>query len=85
MLDPGLPATQLLFRLFHSEQARLFGRRAFEPRCRCSRARIDNVLRSIRRSELTDLRDSRGLVTVKCEFCSKSYEYDEEALDRVYE
>jgi molecular chaperone Hsp33 len=84
MLDPGLPATQLLFRLFHSEQARLFERRAFEPRCRCSRARIDSVLRSIKRDELADMRDSRGLVAVKCEFCSKSYEYDEEALDGVY-
>lgn len=84
MLDPALPASQLLFRLFHAEQARLFERRAFEARCRCSRARIDNVLRSIKRDELADLRDSRGLVAVKCEFCSNTYEYDEAALDGVY-
>ena len=29
------------------------------PRCRCSRERIDRVLRSIKREELYDLRDPR--------------------------
>ncbi|MEK7687557.1 MAG: Hsp33 family molecular chaperone HslO [Pseudomonadota bacterium] len=36
----------------------------------CGRKRIDRVLKSIRREEFADLRDSRGLVAVKCEFCS---------------
>jgi len=84
MLDPALPGTQLLFRLFHSEQARLFERRTFEPRCRCSRERIDRVLRAIRREELSDLRDNTGRVAVKCEFCSTEYAYDDGDLDRIY-
>ncbi len=84
MLDPALPGQTLLFRLFHAEGARLFERRPFEARCRCSRERIDGVLKSIRREELADLRDSRGLVSVKCEFCSTDYDYDESDLDRIY-
>ncbi len=84
MLDPALAGPALLFRLFHAERARLFERRTFEARCRCSRERIDGVLRSIRREELADLRDSRGLVSVKCEFCSTDYNYDDSDLDRVY-
>ena len=60
MLDPALPGTTLLFRLFHAEGARLFERRAFQARCRCSRERIDGVLKSIRREELADLRDPHG-------------------------
>ena len=85
MLDPALPGQTLLFRLFHAEGARLFERRTFAARCRCSRERIDGVLKSIKREELTDLRDSRGLVAVKCEFCSTEYAYDDADLDRLYE
>jgi molecular chaperone Hsp33 len=84
MLDPALSGQALLFRLFHAEGARLFERRTFAARCRCSRERIDRVLKSIRREELADLRDSRNLVAVKCEFCSTEYTYDEADLDRLY-
>ncbi len=84
MLDANLPAATLLHRLFHAEQARLFARRPFVARCRCSRERIDRVLRSIRREELDDLRDKSGRVAVKCEFCSTEYAYDDRDLDRIY-
>jgi molecular chaperone Hsp33 len=84
MLDPDLPAPRLLYRLFHQEQPRVFERRRFVARCRCSRARIDRVLRSIRREELDDLRDKSGRVAVKCEFCSAEYTYDDRDLDRIY-
>lgn len=84
MLDPGLPAATLLHRLFHEDRPRAFERRTFAARCRCSRERIDRVLRSIRREELADLRDTTGRVAVKCEFCSTEYAYDEGDLDRVY-
>ena len=84
MLDPNLPAMTLLHRLFHAEQARLFARRPFVARCRCSRERIDRVLRSIKREELDDLRDKSGRVAVKCEFCSTEYTYDDRDLDRIY-
>lgn len=84
MLDPALPGTTLLHRLFHQEGPRVFDRRPFGARCRCSRERIDNVLRSIRREELVDLRDKTGRVSVKCEFCSTEYAYDDGDLDRLY-
>ena len=84
MLDAGLPGTTLLHRLFHAERPRLFTRRAFAARCRCSRQRIDRVLRSIKREELDDLRDKSGRVVVKCEFCSTEYAYDDRDLDRIY-
>ena len=45
MLDPTLPRTAPAYRLFHQEQPRQFERRPFVARCRCSRDRIDRVLR----------------------------------------
>ena len=84
MLDAGLPGTTLLYRLFHQERPRQFERRPFVARCRCSRGRIDRVLRSIKREELDDMRDPSGRVVVKCEFCSTEYAYDDRDLDRIY-
>jgi len=84
MLDPALPDTTLLYRLFHEDRPRQFERRPLMARCRCSRERIDRVLRSIKREELDDLRDKTGRVSVKCEFCSTEYAYDDNDLDRIY-
>jgi molecular chaperone Hsp33 len=84
MLDPKLASAQLLLRLFHAEKPRVFERRIFAARCRCSRERIDRVLRSLKREELSDLRDTSGRVVVKCEFCSTEYAYDDSDLDRIY-
>ena len=84
MLDPALPDATLLYRLFHQEKPRQFERRPLLARCRCSRERIDRVLRSIKREELDDLRDKTGRVAVKCEFCSTEYTYDDNDLDRIY-
>lgn len=80
MLDPTLSADQLLWRLFHEHTPRIFEQRDVADRCRCSRERIDSVLRSIPRRELDGMRDPRGLVAVRCEFCGASYDYDDAQL-----
>jgi len=80
MLDPALSADRLLWRLFHEHAPRVFDRRDVADRCRCSRGRIDGVLRSIPRAELDAMRDPRGLVAVRCEFCGTSYDYDDAQL-----
>ncbi len=80
MLDPALPADRLLWRLFHEHAPSVFDRRDVADRCRCSRARIDSVLRSIPRDELLGMRDARGLVAVRCEFCGTAYDYDDAQL-----
>jgi len=51
--------------------------------CRCSAARVEQVLRSIPRTELEDLRID-GEVVVTCEFCSDAYRYNDAALDALY-
>jgi len=83
LLDAGLPANDLLFRLFHEEGVRVFRRRALRDRCRCRRKRLEATLRSLPRDEIDDLMID-GEVVVTCEFCRKSYRFDRAALDRIY-
>ncbi len=83
MLDPALAAETLVWRLFHEQAPMAFGAVALRDQCRCSRGRIDRMLRSVAREELDDLRDERGFVVVGCEFCATSYDYDDAALDAL--
>lgn len=85
MVDASLPADRLLHRLFHEDGVRAFAPRALSDGCRCSRARIDGVLRGIPRGELDELRDGRGMVSVTCEFCSSVYDYDAAAIAALFE
>jgi len=83
LLDFDLPINDLLYRLFHEEGVRVFRRRPLVARCRCSRARLEETLRSLPRAEIENLRID-GEVVVTCQFCNKSYRFDDDALERIY-
>jgi len=83
LLDPALPANDLLYRLFHEEGVRVFRRHPLRDRCRCRRRRLEGTLRSLPRTEIDDLMID-GEVVVTCEFCRRSYRFDSAALDQIY-
>jgi molecular chaperone Hsp33 len=45
-------------------------------RCRCSRERVENMLRSLGRVEVNSIIEEFGQVEVRCEFCSRAYRLD---------
>ncbi|MFN4090468.1 MAG: Hsp33 family molecular chaperone HslO [Alphaproteobacteria bacterium] len=86
MLDPGLDANTLLYRLFHEDGVRVFAPRMLEERCRCgTRERIAGILASLPRDQVADLRLDDGSVTVTCEFCRREERFDEADLVRLHE
>jgi len=83
LLDDSLGFHNLLYRLFHEEGVRVFEPRPLKEGCRCSRAKLENVLKSMPRAEIEDLK-SDGAVEVTCEFCTRHYRFDDDDLDRIY-
>ena len=83
LLDPVLTPERLLFRLFHEEGVRVYDRQGLEARCRCSRPRIERVLRSLPVEEVATMKVD-GVVDVACEFCGRHYVFDDAALAAVY-
>ncbi len=73
LLDPALSAPQLLYRLFHEEGVRVFEPAAIRRGCRCSRQRIEEVLRSMNPDSLREMAESDPELTVTCEFCAEDY------------
>jgi molecular chaperone Hsp33 len=82
LVDPNLPPRRLLFRLFHEDGVRVYDTHPLEARCRCSRERIEGILRLFSPSELEEMREE-GVTTVTCEFCNQRYIFDEADLERL--
>jgi molecular chaperone Hsp33 len=79
LIDPALAVETLLYRLFHEDGVRVFTRQGVEAKCRCSRDRVDTVLRSLGPAELEDMWVD-GKITVTCEFCNTGYVFSPEQL-----
>lgn len=83
LTDPGLAVRDLLYRLFHEETVRVFPPQRVVPSCRCSRGRVETVLRALGPEELADMKVD-GSVEVTCEFCNTRYVFDDADLARLY-
>ncbi len=81
LLDNGLPPQDLLFRLFHEESVRVYDAVPVSHGCRCSREKIDHVLRSFSEQDIRDVTEN-GRITVTCEFCGTKYEFNQTEIVR---
>ena len=82
LVDPTLSSERLLFRLFHERGVKVFQPQVVRDACRCSRARIDAMLRRFTPQERTDMIGDDGKIGVTCEFCSVHREFDPKDFDK---
>ena len=79
LVDPDISAHRLLYRLFHDEGVRVYDTHPVEARCRCSRERIERILRSLPEDDIAEIRQDK-VTTVTCEFCNTRYEFTADEL-----
>ncbi len=79
-----LPAREVIRRLFHEEDVRLFEATPLAFRCSCSRDRVIGMLRMLGRDEVHSILEERGKVEVTCEFCRKRYTLDPVDAEQVF-
>ena len=73
----ALPAEQLLHRLYHEEQVRLFAPQPVVFSCSCSRQRSANALSSLGEVDAMQLvAEQGGQITIDCQFCNRRYLFD---------
>lgn len=82
--SPVLSSADVLYRLFHEEGVRVYSPMHLHFKCRCTRERVMNVLRSIPQPELMEVCAKEGKVSIKCEFCSENYEFSPEQVEELY-
>ena len=75
LLDPTLPATELLRRLFHQSGLAVYDPGDVRFACRCSRQRIETVLAGLPPDDLEHAATD-GTIEVTCDFCKTRYIFD---------
>jgi molecular chaperone Hsp33 len=80
----ALPVREIVHRLYHEEDIRLFARMPVSFRCSCSRERVEAVLRMLGRDEIHSILDEQGSVRVDCEFCGNCYEFDRIDAEQLF-
>jgi molecular chaperone Hsp33 len=79
-----LPGTQIIRRLYHEEDVRVFDPRVVSFRCSCSRERVVNMLRMLGHGEIQSIVHERGAVEVGCEFCNRRYAFDAVDAEQIF-
>jgi molecular chaperone Hsp33 len=80
-----LDSEEILHRLFHEEQVRLFDPVTIEFACHCSKDKTAETLTALGQQELQQLLKEQGEVTVACQFCGQQYHFDRQALTDLVE
>jgi molecular chaperone Hsp33 len=84
LVDPHLPPERLLLHLFHEEGVRVFTPLGLRFGCRCSRERVEAMLRRFPEHDLDDMKDDQGDVVVTCQFCNVDFRFDDAQLARLH-
>ena len=71
-----LPAREIVHRLYHEEDIRLFEPQSVEFHCSCSRQSVGNMLKMLGHAEVDSILEERGSIEIHCEFCNQRYEFD---------
>ena len=79
-----LALEEVIHRLFHEEDVRMFDPQPVAFHCTCSSERVANTLRGMGRDEVMGIVDSEGAVEVICQFCNRKYRYDAVDAEQLF-
>lgn len=79
-----LPGGEIIRRLYHGEDVRLFDAVPVSFHCTCSLERVSAMLRMLGRDEVMAALDEHGKVDVQCEFCNQHYGFDEIDITQLF-
>lgn len=79
-----LPVAEILHRLYHQEDLRMFDAVDVSFSCTCSRERISQALASISRDELQDILQEKGSISTNCQYCFAEYQFTEDDVKNMF-
>ncbi len=80
----GLSLHEILHRLYHQEDLRLFDPQPVAFGCHCTRQSVVGILRTIGYDEVKKLLAERGTIEADCVFCHQHYRFDAVDAEQVF-
>ncbi|UPW18255.1 Hsp33 family molecular chaperone HslO [Agarivorans sp. TSD2052] len=79
-----LDAEQLLYRLYHEHQVRLYEPQDVCFKCSCSKERCETALSNIDHKELLEICHERGHISMHCDYCGHDYKFNEADVENIF-
>lgn len=80
LIGPTVQPTDLLVRLFHAEEPRVYDAQPVSFGCTCSADRVRQTLSIYSAKDIGHMTTDDGKVTADCQFCGAHYEFQPETL-----
>lgn len=80
MIGPTVTPTDLLIRLFHEEEPRVFDAQAVHFGCSCGPEKVVQAMSIYSSKDIKTMTTEKGVVTADCQFCGAHYEFDPKTL-----
>jgi len=80
LIGPTVAPTDLLVRLFHEEQPRVYDAQAITFGCTCSEDKVKQSLSIYSAKEIGTMVTEEGTVTADCQFCGSHYVFEPSVL-----
>jgi len=80
----NLSTKDILHRLFHEDDIRLFDPSPLSFRCSCSNDRIGKMIISLGIDEARNIIIEQGKIQVDCEFCNAQYNFDSIDVENLF-
>ena len=80
LIGPSVAPTDLLVRLFHEEQPRVFDAQSIQFGCSCSEEKVKQSLSIYSAKDISTMVTDAGTVTADCQFCGAHYVFAPETL-----
>ena len=80
----GLPANEVLYRLYHQEEVTLYEPQDVTFRCTCSRERSASALLTVPVEELNHMLEEDGNIDMHCEYCGNHYVFDKIDIESLF-
>lgn len=80
-----LSAEEILYRLFHQDDVRLFDGQQVSFQCNCSRDRCLAALLQIGKDDALSLLEERGDVKMECDYCGTEYQFNAEEVTALFD
>jgi molecular chaperone Hsp33 len=80
LIGPSVAPTDLLVRLFHEEEPRVFDPQPVRFGCSCSADKVRATMSIYSQKDIAHMTTPEGIVTADCQFCGAHYELDPATL-----
>lgn len=80
LIGPSVAPTDLLVRLFHEEEPRVFDAQPVRFGCSCSEDKVRSTMSIYSQKDIRTMTAAHGMVTADCQFCGAHYEMDPRTL-----